>query len=296
MGTDEISSQKKDSLNENDLNDVNEFYGIKSSSIIKDDSLNDEELNPSLSKKELFSEISENNALIPTTFEWDNGGNSVYLTGSFCQWKQFFLMKKDSENNYILTLNLIRGIHQYKFKVDGEWKCNPKFPFCNEGGFINNYIDTTKLEITIKNNEERTTAISTNLTDKYDDISKRSRKSSKTVLKLSSDSLQTQRLSKKENEFNEKITRAPSNYKNLINIDLISKQNNMGRKKYLQIIEQNILSDNLSFKNINIVPIEYNNHLYSKIKESKNIICSFSSRYRRKHVTFVYYKPKNKNN
>ena len=25
MGTDEISSQKKDSLNENDLNDVNEF-------------------------------------------------------------------------------------------------------------------------------------------------------------------------------------------------------------------------------------------------------------------------------
>ena len=51
MGTDEISSKKKDSLNENDLNDVNEFYGIKSSSIIKDDSLNDEELNPSLSKK-----------------------------------------------------------------------------------------------------------------------------------------------------------------------------------------------------------------------------------------------------
>ena len=295
MGTDETSSKKKNSFNEKDLSDVNEFYGIKSFSKIENISLNDEELNPNLSNKELYSEISENYSLIPTTFEWDNGGKSVFLTGSFCQWKQFFLMKKDSDNNYILTLNLSRGIHQYKFKVDGDWKYNPKFPICNEGRFINNYIDTTNLEITIKNYEEKTTAISTNITDTYDDISKKSRKNSNTLLKLSVNSLQNKNLNKKENEFNEKVASAPNSFKNLMNINLISNQNNIGRKKYLEICEQNMLSDNFSFKNINIIPIEYNNHLYSKINENKNIICSFSSRYRWKFVTFVYYKPNNKN-
>ena len=80
-----------------------------------------------------------------------------------------------------------------------------------------------------------------------------------------------------------------------MNINLISNQNNIGRKKYLEICEKNMLSDNFSFKNINIIPIEYNNHLYSKINENKNIICSFSSRYRWKFVTFVFYKSNNKN-
>lgn len=289
MGTDEISSQKKDSLNENDLNDVNEFYGIKSSSIIKDDSLNDEELNPSLSKKELFSEISENNALIPTTFEWDNGGNSVYLTGSFCQWKQFFLMKKDSSKNFVLNLNLPRGIHQYKFKVDGEWKYNPKFPICNDGGNINNYLDTTNLEITIKTNDEGITAISTNITENNNDPSKASKKYSKNLLKVNSELSQNQN----QNEFFDKITTVPIHFKNTMNLDLITNQNNIGIKKYMSIKEKNVLSDNLSFKKINTAPIEQINHLNSKNLENQSIICAVSSRFRYKFTTFVYYKPKN---
>ena len=93
MGTDETSSKKNDSFYENDLNNVNDFYGLKSSSKIDNASFKDEE-NDSLSRKELYSKTSGYNAIFPTTFEWDNGGNSVFVTGSFCQWKQFFFDEK----------------------------------------------------------------------------------------------------------------------------------------------------------------------------------------------------------
>ena len=286
MGTDETSSKKNDSFYENDLNNVNDFYGLKSSSKIDNVSFKDKE-NDSLSRKELYSKTSGYNAIFPTTFEWDNGGNSVFVTGSFCQWKQFFLMKKDSSKNFVLNLNLPRGIHQYKFKVDGEWKYNPKFPICNDGGNINNYLDTTNLEITIKTNDEGITAISTNITENNNDPSKASKKCSKNLLKVNSE------LSQNQNEFFDKITTVPIHFKNTMNLDLITNQNNIGIKKYMSIKEKNVLSDNLSFKKINTAPIEQINHLNSKNLENQSIICAVSSRFRYKFTTFVYYKPKN---
>ena len=288
MGTDETSSKKNDSFYENDLNNVNDFYGLKSSSKIDNASFKDEE-NDSLSRKELYSKTSGYNAIFPTTFEWDNGGNSVFVTGSFCQWKQFFLMKKDSSKNFVLNLNLPRGIHQYKFKVDGEWKYNPKFPICNDGGNINNYLDTTNLEITIKTNDEGITAISTNITENNNDPSKASKKYSKNLLKVNSELSQNQN----QNEFFDKITTVPIHFKNTMNLDLITNQNNIGIKKYMSIKEKNFLSDNLSFKKINTAPIEQINHLNSKNLENQSIICAVSSRFRYKFTTFVYYKPKN---
>ena len=288
MGTDETSSKKNDSFYENDLNNVNDFYGLKSSSKIDNVSFKDEE-NDSLSRKELYSKTSGYNAIFPTTFEWDNGGNSVFVTGSFCQWKQFFLMKKDSSKNFVLNLNLPRGIHQYKFKVDGEWKYNPKFPTCNDGGNINNYLDTTNLEITIKNNDEGTTVISTNITDNYNDISKISIKRSKNDSKVNSELSRTP--SQNKNEFIDKVKPVPIHFKNPMNIDLITNQNHIGIK-YMNIKEGNILSDNLSFKNINIAPIEQINHLNSKKEKNHITICAVSSRFRYKFTTFVYYKPK----
>ena len=198
-------------------------------------------------------------------------------------------MKKDSSKNFVLNLNLPRGIHQYKFKVDGEWKYNPKFPICNDGGNINNYLDTTNLEITIKTNDEGITAISTNITENNNDPSKASKKYSKNLLKVNSELSQNQN----QNEFFDKITTVPIHFKNTMNLDLITNQNNIGIKKYMSIKEKNVLSDNLSFKKINTAPIEQINHLNSKNLENQSIICAVSSRFRYKFTTFVYYKPKN---
>lgn len=40
---------------------------------------------------------------IPTVFEWREGGNIVYITGSFSNWSQWFIMTK-SNNRFEISL------------------------------------------------------------------------------------------------------------------------------------------------------------------------------------------------
>ena len=94
-----------------------------------------------------------------TIFQWDGDGKNVYLTGSFCDWHQFFEMEKcsDPQNEknikFFLTLFLPKGAYQYKFKIDNQWKCNSNFPTCSDkNGNINNIIDLTKQKKRRSNN------------------------------------------------------------------------------------------------------------------------------------------------
>ena len=100
---------------------------------------------------EIDNEIKNNE--IETTFEWDEGGNIVFVTGSFCDWNQFFLLKKNDEGKYSVTLPLPRGFHQYKFKVDDNWTYSKKQPKFEDNGNVNNFIDTTDYLDQENNNE-----------------------------------------------------------------------------------------------------------------------------------------------
>ena len=287
-----------------DGEDISDYYGFKSifseEDIVDDNSkVNFASKKNSQIKEESVITPSEKIERIPTIFEWDNGGTNVYVTGSFCNWKQFFLMKKNEQNSFFLTLNLPKGYHQYKFKVDDEWKYNEKFPICNDSGYINNYLDTSNLEITVINKDERSTVNSSNYTDN-NGISKISKSRNSFIIKLDkySDYIP------KKDEFGEKIPELPNLYKNMLNINLLSNQNNIGNNQFLNITENNILSDNMAFKKIMNIHGEKINHLKTNIsnnknkdnKKNKDIIYSISSRYRLKYTTFVYYNPqKNKN-
>ena len=70
-------------------------------------------------------------------------------------------MKKNSEGNFFLKLEVNKGIIQYKFKVDNEWKINQNFPSIIDNGNLNNYIDVNKLS-NIKDKAEVTTDESSN--------------------------------------------------------------------------------------------------------------------------------------
>ncbi len=294
MGTDEASNENNDSLYFNDLDDVSDFYGLKSLSKKENISIKEEETCSLETNKDLNSKSSESYNLIPTTFEWDEGGKSIYVTGSFCKWEQFFLMERKKENNYILTLNLPRGYHQYKFKIDGEWKYNNKYPTCNDGGNINNYLDTTSMDKTTKISDEGETAISTNVTDNYIDYSRLSKKTSKNILQENPELNQEKKdLKKQMKRFDKKIPSVPIQYNKLMNIDLTNLQNELDEKWFLETREKNILSDNISYKKINLTPIEQYNHLDSKNIKGNSIVIAVSSRYRFKITTFVYFKPKN---
>lgn len=288
MGTEETTNKSNDSFDFDELADVSDFYGLKSSS--KNISLKEEEINSREIKKDSDSKSSEYSTLMPTTFEWDGGGKSVYVTGNFCKWEQFFLMKKKPEKKYILTLNLKRGYHQYKFKIDGEWKYSEKYPTCNDGGNINNYIDTSNADKTVKNSDEGKTAISTNFTDNNIEISKVPNKISKNLLKVNSE-LNQEKI-QDITKLDRKVPKIPIEYSNSININLMSNQDKLGTKNFLKINENNILSDNLSYKKLNFTPNQQINHLESKNDKNKSVVVSVSSRYKFKFTTFVYYKPK----
>ena len=101
-----------------------------------------------------------------------------------------------------------------------------------------------------------------------------------------------------KDELKNKIPKLPIQYKSCININLSSKQNSIGNNKFIKIHEKNILSDNISFKNIQNVNHELIDHLNinnNQFKKNNRIhecnIYSVSSRYRQKFTTFVYYKP-----
>lgn len=312
MGSQGSSSSNNDFNNSliNDEEDMSDYNGIKTDEdedsknnsqmkIEKKNSINEIESLDSRKKKE--KKIEEKSDRVPVTFEWEEQSNHVYVTGSFCNWNQFFLMQKNDQGKFFFTLDLPKGIHQYKFKVDEEWKYNPKMPNCkDDNGNINNYIDTTNIIVNCKIQEETEFSAMSTKGDANSKLSQlnstkgKSGKSSKYSLK----SLTDYSLSiPQKSDFNEKAPVLPGQYKNETNINLFTKQNELGKEIFFYPKEKNILSDNFAYKDINAISHENINHLGSKnkINDSDNhIVSSLISRYRLKFTTFVYYKQKTK--
>ena len=221
---------------------------------------------------------------VPVTFEWDGGGNNVYVTGEFCNWKQFFLMKKEENGKFILNLDLPKGKYQYKFKVDEIWKYNEKFPTKTENGITNNIIDTSNFEINIEGKATR--ANTSNNENNERTKSKKNIKKCKTFIKRNNYS----NYIPKKDEFQGKIDHKTFKSKSCLDFS----KNKIGDGKYMQLHEKNILSDNISYKKIDIVPntdIDHLNIKHLQNNENINFISSVPVRYRHKYTTFVYYKP-----
>ena len=80
-------------------------------------------------------------------FLWKEYGNEVFITGSFCDWKKKFKMHKNKNNFFEEELPLEKGKYEFKFIVDGEWKCSSFYPQIKDNrGINNNYFDNTNSE------------------------------------------------------------------------------------------------------------------------------------------------------
>ena len=67
--------------------------------------------------------------LLPTMFTWSGGGKTVYVTGTWDNWKTRIPLSKSSSDFSAIT-SLPPGMHQYKFIVDGHWKYAAEQPSC----------------------------------------------------------------------------------------------------------------------------------------------------------------------
>jgi hypothetical protein len=265
-----------------------EYNGIKSSeeNLEEDENIFYEENNMTKSSisNDKINRIEPNK--IPFTFEWELDGNFVFLSGSFCNWDQFFLMEKQPDGKHVLTLNLKKGFIQYKYKVDNIWKCNDKFPIIDDNGIQNNYIDTTNWEISVENTEEATTNTETSF--KQND-----NKSINLSMELQNAQKNYTNYIPKPNELNSSLPKIPEQYMKKIDFENSNLANSSEEESY-----NNLFLSNNDYKSIKPIIHEKINHLNYKInnnnvisKEDKNsVVCSIVSRHRLKFTTFVYYK------
>ena len=246
---------------------------------------------------------------IRTEFYWDEGGNNIYITGSFCDWKEFFLMEKKEKGVFNKVLMLQPGFYQYKFKVDDNWAYSKKQPkFEDSNGNVNNFIDTTNININDINNknkneveEEIKEKKSKDKNNKNNNIKRNSSNNSLGLL----NNVEYSTYIPLKGEFNIKPLSLPGLYKThyILNekknkiikerkfsqIEYVDQTNNsirsLSNSKYLENNELYV-----GFQNLYHI---HSNHLHStEIVDKKNAITSIITRYRAKFSTFIYYKGK----
>ena len=95
---------------------------------------------------------SHDSNLVKVTFNWDHGGNEVFLIGSFNSWKERIRLEK-TDHGFTLEKLLDRSmIHEYKFIVDNEWRFAHEQPTVkDQHGNINNWVDTAAFPEFVEN-------------------------------------------------------------------------------------------------------------------------------------------------
>lgn len=88
---------------------------------------------------------------VTTSFQCHAGGaQAVFLAGTFNDWQPDATpMAKDESGNWNIELELAPGRYEFKFVVDGEWRCEPgcqastECPKCvpNDVGSMNRFVD-----------------------------------------------------------------------------------------------------------------------------------------------------------
>ncbi|KAJ3090045.1 Protein kinase, AMP-activated, beta, partial [Phlyctochytrium bullatum] len=76
---------------------------------------------------------------IPVMISWNGGGRTVYITGSFNNWKQKIRLTK-SKADFTTVIDMPSNqTHRFKFIVDDEWKCSEDLPMASDpdGNLVN---------------------------------------------------------------------------------------------------------------------------------------------------------------
>lgn len=80
------------------------------------------------------------NHLVPVNITWDQGGNSVFVTGSFTEWRKMIALNPiDGHGKFAISLKLPVGNHRFRFIVDGELRISDSLPQATDqmGNFVN---------------------------------------------------------------------------------------------------------------------------------------------------------------
>ena len=226
---------------------------------------------------------------------WSEGGEEILLTGSFCNWNRFYSMKKDDKNKYYYCiLDLPKGFHQFKFKVDGKWKNSKIYPIISNDGNKNNYYDNSTNYDNLTNSTVESSAISTNINNKNNIILNNDKNS----LIFNNKNKIDFPYSKKNycfyypnrNDMNQYPDKKPCHFPTETYLGVNQTQKIIGNKNYLILGNTDTFSGNYSYKDIERKEHIFLNHLCNRQINKISIINSSTIKYRHKNCTFLYYK------
>lgn len=88
--------------------------------------------------------VPDPSVTVPVDIKWVQGGEKVYVTGSFTGWRKMIGLQKQDEKLYLVTLGLPVGTHRFRFVVDNELRFSDFLPTATDqmGNFVN-YIEVT---------------------------------------------------------------------------------------------------------------------------------------------------------
>ncbi|KAL2815937.1 hypothetical protein BJX63DRAFT_153316 [Aspergillus granulosus] len=99
---------------------------------------------------------------VPTYIEWTGGGNRVYVTGTFVNWESKFRLHKSENNPGVMStvLNLRPGTHHLKFIVDGDMRASDNLPTAVDfTNYLVNYIEISADDVTRTRRESEKGAV-----------------------------------------------------------------------------------------------------------------------------------------
>lgn len=290
VNEEENENQNKENTSDNNIKKVNKDYN-------NDDNYDNDNVNDFLDQigdAYQDSNTAKNKNLY--TFTWDEGGNDVKLIGSFSNWKDKFQMEKDEKTHiFKFSLPLANDKYQYKFIVDGVWKCSKKQKTTDDGkGNINNFLDLT--------NTKPKEDIKKKTSNKKKEKSQKKKSKIKEKKKSENKNNNSNKPKKKDkrkreygNDYPDPIQLTEPNHSEIIaksfNINNESRQHKFGNPRYFKYTQYNSNSSQKSYMNLYHYRHTILNHILflKKIKNKSKVKIGISYRFREKATTLIYY-------
>jgi hypothetical protein len=277
--------------NNNSENENSSYNGINFDKM-KTKSKNNNYNSDHITQEKSISETQNKNLI---KFYWNEGGKEVFITGSFLEWNKRLKMHKNKNNIFEVELFLPKGKYEFKFIIDGSWRCSSNYQqIKDDRGNNNNFIDN----ISVNNNFNE---INFNLNKNVSNLSEENNHKMRNIDELKKN---YSNIYPSIDQLSEEAPKIPDVLEISIDLTENSNQKNIGNEQYLDFSYINL---DESFKNI-LQPVHsYLNHIFtnndksiiynSHKEETENstylgINCNV--KVKNKCISIIYYSPLSK--
>ena len=277
--------------NNNSENENSSYNGINFDKM-KTKSKNNNYNSDQITQENSISETQNKNLI---KFYWNEGGKEVFITGSFLEWNKRLKMHKNKNNIFEVELFLPKGKYEFKFIVDGSWKCSSNYQqIKDDRGNNNNFIDNISANY---NYNEINFNLNKNVTNLPEENNHKMRNIDELKKNYSN-------IYPSIDQLSEEAPKIPDVLEISIDLTEKKKKKNIGNEQYLDFSYINL---DESFKNI-LQPVHsYLNHIFtnndknfiynSHKEETENstylgINCNV--KVKNKCISIIYYSPLSK--